>query len=157
MRLCGIQGSTKPMHFSTFAVVIWTYFGNSSPYQDKFGEFGSLARHSWGTVIKAQLGHIIENSWAQLGHKVTWGTVEAKPVGAQLRHTWGTVGAQSQERREKSKFGHSWGIVQAHLGHTFISGTVGAQNIFTNCGRNFLILNSLHVTLIKPPYYYPSL
>ena len=64
------------------------------------------------------MGH----SWAQLGHKVTWGikllgaqlgrdwgTVEAKPVGVQLRHTRGTVGAQSQERREKSKLGHTWG------------------------------------------------
>ena len=44
---------------------------------------GNQARHSWGTV-EAQLGRKIENSLAQLGHKVTWGTVEAKPVGAHL-------------------------------------------------------------------------
>ena len=47
-----------------------------------------------------------------------------------MRHTWGTVGAQSQERREKSKFGHSWSIVQAHLGHTFMN-TKTVRSLFT--------------------------
>ena len=36
----------------------------------KTGEFGSLARHSWGTV-GTHLGHKIENSRAQLRHN--WG------------------------------------------------------------------------------------
>ena len=49
-------------------------------------QFGNLARHSWDTV-SAQLGHKIENSRAQSGHKVTRGTVEAKPVGAHSGHT----------------------------------------------------------------------
>ena len=35
-----------------------------------YREFGSLARHSWGTV-EAQLGHKIENSRAQLGHSLS--------------------------------------------------------------------------------------
>ena len=44
----------------------------------KIREFGSLARHSWGIV------------GAQNSRAPSWGTVEAKPVGAQL----GTRGAQ---------------------------------------------------------------
>ena len=91
----------------------------------KIREFGSLARHSWGIV------------GAQNSRAPSWGTVGAQLRQNQLGHSWAhvghsAVGAKSEERREKSKFGHSWGIVQAHLGHTFISGTVGAQNIFNN-------------------------
>ena len=69
-----------------------------------------------------------------------------REFGSLARNSWGTVEAQLGQKIENSRaqLGHSWS-------------TVGAQNIFTNCGRNFLILNSLHVTLIKPPYYYPSL
>ena len=62
--------------------------------------------------IRAQLGHIRGTAGAQLGHKVTWGTVEAKAVEAQLGHnirtnkrksSLGTVGAQLR---------HSWGRVK---------------------------------------------
>ena len=44
--------------------------------------------HSWGTV-RAQLGHGrgMKVLGAQLGHKVTLGSGEAKPVGAQLGHS----------------------------------------------------------------------
>ena len=66
--------------------------------------------HSWGTV------------GAQLGHKVTWGTVEAKAVGAQLRHSWGTVVAQNRKLSSTvgAQLGHkvTWGTVGAQLGHS---------------------------------------
>ena len=125
--------------------------------------------HSWGTV-GAQNWKLSCTVGAQLGHKVTWGTVGAQlrqnqfghswhTVDAQLRHTWGTLGHNLRKEERKASLGtigayfrHIWA-----LGHSFISGTVGAQTIFTNYGRHFLILNSLYVTLIKPPYYYPSL
>ena len=47
---------------------------------------------SWGTKWK-NLGH----SW---GVKLlgSWGTVEAKPVGAQLRYTWGTISGKKREK-----------------------------------------------------------
>ena len=53
---------------------------------------GAQLRHSWGKKLKT-LGHSRGTAGAQLGHKVTWGTVEAKAVGAQLEHSWGTVEA----------------------------------------------------------------
>ena len=50
-----------------------------------YGQFGYLARHSWGTKLKT-----LGTAGAQLGHKVTWCT-----VGAHSGHTSSldTVGA----------------------------------------------------------------
>ena len=85
----------------------------------------NLARHSW-----AQLRHKIENSRAQLGHsrgtagaqlgkkgylEHSWGTVKLKAVGVQLGHN-----LRTDERKV------SLGTVEAHLGHTYLLGTVGA-------------------------------
>ena len=84
--------------------------------------------HSLGTVgakienSRANLEHSRSTAGAQsyLGH--CWGTVEAEAVGAQLRHSWGTVGANL--RTDEGKV--SLGTVAAHLGHSFLLGTVGA-------------------------------
>ena len=57
-----------------------------------------------------------------MGH--SWGTVEAKAVGAQLRHSWGTVGAQLGHNIRTNKRKISLGTVGAQLRH--IWGTVGA-------------------------------
>ena len=64
--------------------------------QKNDGQFGNLARHSWGTA-EAQLGHSWGTKSKTLGH--SWGT-----AGAQLGHSWGIklLGAQCQDRREKS-------------------------------------------------------
>ena len=85
--------------------------------------------HSLGTVgakienSRANLEHSRSTAGAQsyLGH--CWGTVEAEAVGAQLRHSWGTVGANLRTDDEGKV---SLGTVEAHLGQTFLLGTVGA-------------------------------
>ena len=71
---------------------------------------------------RAQLRHSRGTAGAQLGQKVTWGTVEAKSVETQLRHSWGTVGAQLGHNLRTDERKISLGTV----GHTFLLGTVGA-------------------------------
>ena len=79
----------------------------------KFWSLGNLAGYSRGTV--PQLGHKIEDSQAQLGHK------EVK-----------FLGEQSQDRREGSKLGHSsqlrhnWANI--FLRHSWVSLEVRNRN-----------------------------
>ena len=52
----------------------------------QLGTIGAHSGPSWGTKLKTP-GHSWGTVGAQLGHTVTWGTVEAIPVGAQLGHS----------------------------------------------------------------------
>ena len=81
------------------------------------------------------------------------GSVEAKPVGEQLRHclgktSWGTAGAQFEHnlrtKRRKFNLGHSWG-----KGHTSSLDTVEALNVFTKIDVILNVLPLLTLTLPK--------
>ena len=60
-------------------------------------QFGNRAGHTWGTKLYF-LGHTWGTVGAQLGQKVTWGTLSLGQK--QLGHSWGTLGAH---------LGHTWG------------------------------------------------
>ena len=72
-------------------------FCDHSPVVPSFSElirqFGNRAGHTWGT-LGAHLGHNIVFPGAQLGQKVTWGTLGS----------WGTLGAEAVG----AHLGHSW-------------------------------------------------
>ena len=45
-----------------------------------------------------------------MGHSL--GTVDAKAVGAQLRHSWGTISGQTREKLVWAQLRHIWGRVK---------------------------------------------